>query len=177
MRLILDGVTLVPVYQAKVHDLAIVEGDHHLEQEVCVTAGHALVQIHVTDLAEAQKEDPMVSTVLNWLKAQRKTDLKALLAEHTSSEEGRLILWNLQNFGNPSRGLVPMLNAQRWDQRSFILCGAQGPSCHHLEWVPQGCGSSGMQPYPDFVMGAFLVARHDQLDVAVYYILHMVLAT
>ena len=41
----------------------------------------------------SQKEDPMLSTVFDWLKAQ-KTDLKALLAEHTSSEEGRLILHN-----------------------------------------------------------------------------------
>ena len=39
-----------------------------------------------------------MSAVLNWLKTQKKTDLKAHLAEHTSSEEGRLILWNQQNF-------------------------------------------------------------------------------
>ena len=32
------------------------------------------------------------------LQAQKKTDLKALLAEHTSSKEGQLILWNQQNF-------------------------------------------------------------------------------
>ena len=47
----------------EVHDPAIVEGDHHLEQEIYVAAGHALVQMHVTDWAEAQKEDPMLSTV------------------------------------------------------------------------------------------------------------------
>ena len=40
----------------------------------------------------------MLSTVLDWLKAQKKTDLKALLAEHTSSKEGQLILWNWQTF-------------------------------------------------------------------------------
>ena len=54
--------------------------------------------MHVTDWAEAQKEDLMLSTVLDWLKVQKMTDLKALLAEHTSSEEGRLILWHWQNF-------------------------------------------------------------------------------
>ena len=53
--------------------------------------GHALVQIHFPDWAEAQKEDPMLTTVLDWLKAQKKTDLKALLAEHAPSEEGQLI--------------------------------------------------------------------------------------
>ena len=40
----------------------------------------------------------MLSTVLDWLKAQKKTDLKALLAEHTCSKEGWVILWNWQNF-------------------------------------------------------------------------------
>ena len=43
VRSILDGVTLGTVHQA------IVEGDHCLEQEVCVTAGHALMQMYMTD--------------------------------------------------------------------------------------------------------------------------------
>ena len=58
---ILNGVTLGTAHQAKVHNPAIVGGNHHLEQEVCVAAGHALVQMHFTDWAEAQKEDPMFS--------------------------------------------------------------------------------------------------------------------
>ena len=98
MRLILDGVTLGTMHQASGHDPTVVEGEHHLEQEIHVTAGCALKQMHVTDWAKAQKEDPMLSTVLDWLKAQKKTDLKALLAEHTSNKEGQLILWNWQNF-------------------------------------------------------------------------------
>ena len=96
-----------------VHDSAVVEGDHCLEQEVRVIAGQALVQMHVTDWAEAQKEDPMLHIILDWLKAQKKTDLKALLAEHASSEEGRLILKELAEFYNLSRSFVPALNAQR----------------------------------------------------------------
>ena len=100
--------------QAKAHDPTIVEGDHCLEQEVCVALQVcAFVQMHVTDWAEGQKEDPMLSTVLNWLKAQKKTDLKALLAEHASSEEGWLIIWNWAEFYNSSRGLVSAFNAQR----------------------------------------------------------------
>ena len=54
--------------------------------------------MHVTDWAKAQKEDLMLSTVLDWLKAQKQTDFKILLAEHASSGEGQLILWNWQNF-------------------------------------------------------------------------------
>ena len=62
--------------------------DHGLEQEVHVTTGHVLVQMHVTDWTEAQKEDPVLSAVLDWLGVQKKTDLKALQAEHASSKEG-----------------------------------------------------------------------------------------
>ena len=44
--------------------------------------------MHMANWAEAKREDPVLSTVLDWLKAQKKTDLKTLLGEHTSSEEG-----------------------------------------------------------------------------------------
>ena len=98
MKSILNRVTLGLAHWTKVPDPAIVEGDHYLEQEEHVATGFTLVQMHVTDWAEAQKEDLTLSTVLNWLKAQKKTYLKALLAEHTSSKEGRLILCNWQNF-------------------------------------------------------------------------------
>ena len=88
VRSILNGVALGAVHQAEVHNPTVVESDHCLEQEVHVATGCTLIQIHVTDWAEAQREDPMLSAVLDWLKAQKKTDLKALLAEHTSSKEG-----------------------------------------------------------------------------------------
>ena len=56
------------------------------------------VQMHVTDWAEAQREDPVLSAILDWLGVQKKTDLKALLANNASSEEVQLILQNHQNF-------------------------------------------------------------------------------
>ena len=95
---ILNGVTLGKAHQAKVHDLAMVERNQCLEQEVCSTAGCPLVEMHVTDWAETQRKDPMLSTVLDWLKGQKQTNLRMFLAEHASSEEGKLILWNWQNF-------------------------------------------------------------------------------
>ena len=54
--------------------------------------------MHVTDWAEAQKDHLVLSEVLDWLEAQKKTDLKTLLGEYASSKEDRLILWNCQNF-------------------------------------------------------------------------------
>ena len=62
---ILNRVALGSVHWAEVHDPAIVKGDHHLEEEVHVAAGFVLVQMHVTDWAAAQKEDPMLNTVLD----------------------------------------------------------------------------------------------------------------
>ena len=94
VRLILNRVTLGAAHQAEVHDPTKIEGYHDLEQEVHVATGCVLVQMHVIDWVEAQKEDPVLCAVSDWLEAQKKTDLKTLLGEHASSEEGRLILWN-----------------------------------------------------------------------------------
>ena len=98
VRSILDGITLGATHREGSHDPAVVEGDHGVEKQVHVTAGWVLVQMHVADWAEGQGEDSVLSTVLDWLEAQKKTDLKTPLGEHASSEEGQLILWNHQNF-------------------------------------------------------------------------------
>ena len=65
----------------------MVEGDQEKEKEMQVTAGQVLVEMHVTDRATAQREDPELDAVLHWLEA-KKTDLRTLLGEHASSEEG-----------------------------------------------------------------------------------------
>ena len=90
VRLILYRIILGAAHRVEAHDPTIIEGDHDLEQEVHVTAGHVLVQMHVTDWAEAQREDSVPSAVLDWLEAEKKTNLKTLLGEHASSEEGIL---------------------------------------------------------------------------------------
>ena len=46
-----------------------------------------LVEMHVTNWAAAQREDPELDAVLQWLEA-KKTDLRTLLGENASSEEG-----------------------------------------------------------------------------------------
>ena len=88
---ILDGVTLGAAHRAKGCDLTVVESDHNIEKEVCATTGWVSVEMHMTDWAKAQREDPVLNTVLNWLEAQKKTDLKTLLGEHASSKEGWLV--------------------------------------------------------------------------------------
>ena len=71
VKSILDGVALGTVHCTEVHDLAMVEGDQHLEQEVCVATGCPLVEMHVSDWNKAQRKDPMLSAVMDWLKAQK----------------------------------------------------------------------------------------------------------
>ena len=79
-----------------------------------------LVQIHVTDWAEAQWENPVLGAVLNWLEAQKKTDLKTFLEEHTSSEEGWLILQNWQNFTIHQKALY-LPSAPKGENKDLLL--------------------------------------------------------
>ena len=54
--------------------------------------------MHVTNWATAQKEDPELDAVLQWLELKKKTNLRTFLGEHASSEEGQIIWRNCQNF-------------------------------------------------------------------------------
>ena len=98
VRLVLDGITLGATQKVECHDPTVVGGDHDMEKEVYVTAGQVLVQMHVTDWAEAQGEDSVLSMVLEWLEAQKKTDLKTLFRSMPPVRRAGLILQNHQNF-------------------------------------------------------------------------------
>ena len=176
MKSILNGVTLGTAHWAEIHDPAMVEGDQCLEQEVWVTAGHPLVEMHVTDWANAQREDPVLSAVLDWLKAQKQTNLKTLLAEHASSEEGKLVLWNQQNFHDSPESLVPMLSAQRQNWRPPALHSSQGAPCHHTEWAQLRPRPSRVWLHTVLVVRMFVVARNDQPDAEFPKVLHVLLA-
>ena len=86
---VLDGVTLGATQRAGGDEPVVVEGDYNIEKEVCVTAGQVLVEMHVTNWAIAKREDPVLDAVLHCLAAKKKTDLRALLEEHASSEEAK----------------------------------------------------------------------------------------
>ena len=79
-------------------DPAMVEGDHNIEKDVHVTAGQVLVEMHVTNWATAQREDPELDAVMCWLEAKNKIDLRTLLGRHASSEESWMEWRNHQNF-------------------------------------------------------------------------------
>ena len=54
--------------------------------------------MHLTHWAVAQKEDPELDAVLQWLESKKKTDLSTLLGECISSEVGQMMWRNHQNF-------------------------------------------------------------------------------
>ena len=98
MQSILNGVALGAIHRAEGYDPAVVEGDDGIWKEVHVATGWVLVELHMTDWAKTHREDPVLNAVLNWLEAQKKTDLKTLLEEHASHKEGWLVWRNCQNF-------------------------------------------------------------------------------
>ena len=95
---ILDGVTLGTAHRTEGHDPTVVEGDHNIEREVHIAAGWVQVDVHMTNWSAAQREDPVLNTVLSWLEAQKKTGLRTLLGEHAFSKEGWMVWQNHQNF-------------------------------------------------------------------------------
>ena len=67
VQAILDGAIVGTSQRAEGENPAIIESDQQLEQEVWVTTGQVLVEMHVTNWAAAQKEDPELDAVLQWL--------------------------------------------------------------------------------------------------------------
>ena len=98
VQALLDGATVGTSQRAERENLAIIKGDQQLEKEVQVTAGQVLVEMHVTDWAVAQKEDPELDAVLQWLGSRKKADLRTLLGECIMGDEGWMVWRNCQNF-------------------------------------------------------------------------------
>ena len=91
MQAVLDGATIGASQRAEGEDPAVIKGDQQKEKEVQVTTRQVLVEMHVTNWAAAQKVDPKRDAVLQWLESKKKTDLRTLLGEYASSEEGQMV--------------------------------------------------------------------------------------
>ena len=98
MQAILDGAIIGASQRVEGENPTVIKGDQQREKEVWVTAGWVLVEMHVANWVAAQKEDPKLYAVLQWLEFKKKTDLRTLLGEHTSSKEGWMVWRNHQNF-------------------------------------------------------------------------------
>ena len=76
--------------------------------------------MHVTDWAKAQKEDPELDAVLQWLSSKKKADLKTLLGECVKSEEGRLVWRNCQNFVS-LQGTLYLCSTPKGEDEDLLL--------------------------------------------------------
>ena len=120
VQAVLDGATVGTSQRAERENPAIIEGDQQLEQEVWVTTGQVLVEMHVTDWAAAQKEDPELDAVLQWLGSRKKADLRTLLRECIMSEEGQMVWRNCQNFTS-LQGTLYLCSTPKGENEDLLL--------------------------------------------------------
>ena len=120
VQAVLDGATMGTSQRAERENPAIIEGDQQLEKEVWVTTGQVLVEMHVTNWAVAQKEDPELNAVLQWLGSRKKADLRTLLGECIMSEEGQMVWRNCQNFTS-LRGTLYLCSTPKGENEDLLL--------------------------------------------------------
>ena len=76
--------------------------------------------MHVTNWAKAQKEDPELDTVLQWLSSKKKANLRTLLGECVMSEEGRKVWRNHQNFIS-LQGTLYLCSTPKGEDKDLLL--------------------------------------------------------
>ena len=135
VQAVLDGAAVDTCQRAERENPAIIKGDQQLEREVQVSTGQVLVEMHVTDWAAAQKEDPELDAVLQWLGSKKKADLRTLLGECIMSKEGQMVWRNCQNFTSSE---VPSICTppQRGEQGSVTIHSTQSASNCHPKQMP-----------------------------------------
>ena len=87
---------------------------------MCVATGRALVEMHVTNWAKAQKEDLELDAVLQWLGSKKKADLRTLLGECVMGEEGWMVWRNCQNFTS-LQGTLYLCSTPKGEDEDLLL--------------------------------------------------------
>ena len=120
VQAVLDGATMGTSQRVERENPPIIKSDQQMEQEVQVATGQILVEMHVTDWAAAQKEDPELNAVLQWLESKKKADLKTLLRECMMREEGRMVWRKCQNFTS-LRGTLYLHSTPKGENEDLLL--------------------------------------------------------
>ena len=120
VQAVVDGATIGASQRVEWENPTVIESDQQRETEVWVTAGWVLVEMHVTDWVAAQKEDPELHAVLQWLESKKKTDLRTLLGEHTSSEECQMVWRNHKNF-TTLQGTLYLCSTPKGENEDLLL--------------------------------------------------------
>ena len=74
----------------------------------------------MTDWAVAQKEDPELNAVLQWLGSRKKAVLRTHLGECIMSEEGRMVWRNCQNFTS-LQGTLYLCSIPKGENEDLLL--------------------------------------------------------
>ena len=120
VQAVLDGATVGASQRAEGENPAIIKDDQQLDKEVWVATGQVLVEMHVTNWAAAQKEDPELDVVLQWLESKKKLDLRTLLRECIMSEEGWMLWGNCQNF-TALQGTLYLCSTPKGENEDLLL--------------------------------------------------------
>ena len=68
----------------------------------------------------AQKEDPKLNAVLQWLESKKKTNLRTLFGEYALSEEGQMVWRNCQNFAT-LQGTLYLCSTPKGENEDLLL--------------------------------------------------------
>ena len=103
VKSILDEVTIEAIQWADTYDPVVAEADERIDERVeeiavQVRATHVYVNLHVTDWVVAQQEDPILKIVMEWISTHKVQDLRHLLGDHTTTEEGMAVLREWKKF-------------------------------------------------------------------------------
>ena len=93
----------------------------------------------MTDWAAAQKENPELDAVLQWLGSRKKAELRTLLRECIMSKEGQMVWRNCQNFISLKGTLYLCSTPKGEDEDLLLFVVPQGtPDCCP-EWMSLRC--------------------------------------
>ena len=98
MKSILDRVTVETIGRADTHDLAVTAANERIHKQVEETAVQAhAAHMHVMDWVAMQQEDPILK-IVEWISTYKVLDLKHLLGDHATMEDGMAILGEQKKF-------------------------------------------------------------------------------
>ena len=97
VKSILDGVILGTEGRVDAHDMMVAEADERIYKEVEETAvqaqaAHTCMNLHVMDWVATQQMNPILKIAMEWTSSNKVQDLKHLLGNHATTEEGMAIL-------------------------------------------------------------------------------------
>ena len=92
--------------------------------------GHShMFELICNRLSSVQQEDPILKIVMEWISSHEEQDLKHLLRDHITMEEGMVILRKQKKF-------TYHCTLARELGGNYVVCSPHGSQSGGHEWVP-----------------------------------------